>query len=122
MISQGSLKLSLILKLLFAFCYSDWLMSASLFSRSLIHSFVLANWLSIPSNVFFFKFQLLYISGLGFSFQLSVDSLLKFLYSIIKFLRVLMTISLNTLSGKFLISISLGVFSLGIFLIPSLER
>lgn len=53
MISQGSLKLSLILKLLFAFCYSDWLMSVSLFSSSLIHSFVLANWLSIPSNVFF---------------------------------------------------------------------
>lgn len=57
MISQGSLKLSLILKLLFAFCYSDWLMSASLFSSSLIHSFVLANWLSIPSNVFFFNFS-----------------------------------------------------------------
>ena len=61
MLSQRSLKLSSFLKIIFSFCYSNWLSSTSLSSRPLICSSVLANLLLIPINVFLF--QLLYFSG-----------------------------------------------------------
>lgn len=88
MLSQKSLKPSSFFKSSLSFlCCSGWLISTSLFSRSLIRSSVLANLLSILSNVCFLLLlllELLYSSCLlgSFLYFLTVEVLPKFCYSL----------------------------------------
>ena len=89
----------------FLFCCSGWVVSTILSSRSLIHSSVLPNLLLIPSN-FHFSYCILQL------FFIFSNSLLKFSLCssvlLLSLVSILMTIALNSLSGKLLLSISLG--------------
>ena len=89
------------------------MISTTLCSGSLFHSSLSSNLLSISSSVFFI--QLSHSTALVHSFFIFPSSLLKFsLWSSILLTRsviIFMTIILNYLSSRLLISISFGSFS-----------
>ena len=107
-LSQRSLKLSSIFFLIFfSFCYSDWVISTLLSSRLLIHSSVslLYRIFHFSYCIFSYEYFLLMFSNPLLMFIHS--SFTEFTHSSPEFSEHFMTIALNSLSGKLLISISL---------------
>ena len=105
MLSQRSLKLFWLL-IFFSFCYSDWVVSIILSSRSLMLSSVSPSLLFIPPSVFFI-FVILFFGSDWFFFIFSC-SLLKcvhLFFSLIQFL-ILITNALDSLSSKLFTSVS----------------
>ena len=110
---QKSLKLSSFLKIIFSFYYSNSVISTTLPSRLLIHFSATSTLLLITSSVFYyfsyciFQFCLvLFIFSISLlEFSLSSSILPPSLVSIF------ITITLNSLSGKLLISILFSSFS-----------
>ena len=96
----------LIYNFFFSFCCSDWVIFTILFSRLLICSLVLT-YLLFDCFLMYSLFQLLYSNSL-LKCSLSSSILLSSVFSI------LMTLCLNSLSVKLLISILLGFFP-GVF-------
>lgn len=90
--------------------------------RSLIHSSVLVNLWLIPSNIF--SFHLLYFSVLLFFFFIIPSNsieILSYVPLLHSSLSILITISLNSLSGKLPIFSLLGSPHPWIFCVPSFE-
>lgn len=111
MLFQRSLKLFSFLKGFFL-CWSYWVISIILSSRSPIYSSVSLSLLLIPYSVFF-SFQLLYSLFLTSSFLYFLVPFKKshcFLFFCLIQLIFLFTNALNSLSGKLFISVSLFIY------------
>ena len=117
MFSLRSLKQSSFFKILFSFCCSDWVITIILSSRLLICS-VSSN-LLLPSTVFFISVTIFF--NWFWFYLIFSNSLLKFLLCSILFwhsVSILMSITLNSLSGKLHIFISL-ISPQGLYLLLS---
>ena len=112
MLLHRSFKLYSIFLILFSFCFSDWVISTPLSSRSLIHSSASSNFLLIPSSVFLISVSIFFcFDCFFFVFYLFVEVPTELLHYFQSLMSIFMTITLNSLYGKLLISFFLVLSS-----------
>ena len=93
----------------FSFCLSVDVFHCPSF-RSLIHLFTSSNLLLIPSSVFFIVVLVFFNSFGFFLYFLSRCWSSHFIYSFQNLMNIFMTITLNSLAGRLLISVSFHSF------------
>ena len=112
MLLHRSFKLYSIFLILFSFCFSDWVISTPLSSRSLIHSSASSNFLLIPSSVFLISVSIFFcFDCFFFVFYLFVEVPTELLHYFQSLMSIFMTITLNVSSAKLFTCIMFISFS-----------